>query len=187
MLTTGSALIVVDMQEDLCRDGRRRLLVEEMLPGLTALIRDCLDAAMPVVFTQFWLPPDDPQFRRFGDTYCVAGTPGADIITELRGFLAAVTLIRKPKHSAFFDTPLEGILREQRITEVALTGLQTHICIMTTAADASYRGFAPVALDDLVVSSTATKKSDALEWISTYVGTVESSARFRGRKGIEHH
>ena len=125
---------------------------------------------VPVIFTQYWLPQDDPQFLRFGDTYCVGGTPGADIIAELRCLADQALVLRKRKHSAFYDTSLEEILRQAGVTHVGLAGLQTHICIMTTAADASFRGFEPVALEDCVVSSQATKKEAALDWIATYVG-----------------
>jgi nicotinamidase-related amidase len=175
------ALLVMDMQEDLCRDARRRDLVDEMLPTLRLAVEKCLSRRVPVVFTQYWLPADDLQFQRFGDRYCIEGTPGAGIVSELTTYLRDVEIIRKRKHSAFFETPLEDFLRGMAVTDIGLAGLQTHICIMTTAADASFRGFAPTALSDCVVSSTATKKLAALDWIETYVGRVESSSDFLRR------
>lgn len=176
--TGKAALLVLDMQEDICRDSRRRHLVDEMVPTLCDLIDSCLVYGMPVVFSQYWLPTDDAQFRRFGDRYCIENTPGAEIISELRGYLDRVELIQKRKHSAFYETPLEGLLSAWSVDTLAIAGLQTHICIMTTAADASFRGLAPIVLEDCVVSSTATKKTQALDWIATYVGAVQASKKF---------
>jgi nicotinamidase-related amidase len=166
------------MQEDLCRDERRRHLVDEMLPTLKYVIEQFLQQNKLVVFTQYWLPADDSQFRRFGDQYCIEDTPGAEIINELLPYREQVTILKKRKHSAFFDTPLDDVLRERQVETLGIAGLQTHICIMTTAADASFRSFRPVVLDNCVVSSTATKKSQALDWIATYVGAVEPAGTF---------
>lgn len=174
----------MDLQEDLCRDPRRQHLVAAIVPRVATYVETSLRNDVPVIFTQYWLPKDDPQFSRFGDTYCVAGTPGAQIIAELRTLAERAVVLRKRKHSAFYDTSLEEILREAGVTHVGLAGLQTHICIMTTAADASFRGFEPVALEDCVVSSQAFKKEAALDWIATYVGRVASVQRFFEEAGI---
>jgi nicotinamidase-related amidase len=174
----------MDLQEDLCRDERRAHLVAGVVPRIAACADAALRAGLPVVFTQYWLPPDDPQFSRFGDTYCVEGTPGAEIIPELRELAERATIIRKRKHSAFYDTELEEVLRAADASTLGLAGLQTHICIMTTAADASFRGFDPVALEDCVVSSQATKKEAALDWIATYVGRVTSAQAFLEEAGV---
>lgn len=179
-----AGLLVVDLQEDLCRDARRRHLVDAMLPTLRGTLDKCLNAGIPVVFSQYWLPKDDEQFQRFGDKYCIAHTPGADIVSELKSYVPAVSVVRKEKHSAFFDTNLDQILAEKGVKLLGIAGLQTHICVMTTAADASFRGYEPMVLSDCVVSSTATKKAAALDWIGTYFGSVGDSELFLGRAGI---
>ena len=48
------------------------------------------------------------------------------------------------------------------------------ICIMTTAADASFRGYRAVAISDCVLSTREQSKQDALGWIARYVGEVMS-------------
>lgn len=174
----------MDLQEDLCRDDRRANLVDEVVPRIAACAEAALRVGLPVVFTQYWLPQNDPQFSRFGDTYCVEGTAGAEIIPELREFASRATVIRKRKHSAFYDTELEKVLRAAGTSTLGLAGLQTHICIMTTAADASFRDFEPVALEDCVISSQATKKEAALDWIGDYVGRVTSAQAFLEEAGV---
>lgn len=50
--------------------------------------------------------------------------------------------ILKPRHSAFFGTPLEFLLDELRITQLIIAGLTTDNCVMFTAHDAYLRKIA---------------------------------------------
>jgi len=164
------ALLVIDMQKDLCYDPRRKHKVQKLLAPLQEAI-DLFDSAgHPVFYICFALPPNDEQFKRFGDTYCIEGTEGAEIIPELAPIKGVI--IKKGKHSAFFETELDQHLKEAHVEEIYLSGLQTHICIMTTAADASFRGYRTVAIRECVLSTNEKKKQDALQWIKDYVGEV---------------
>jgi nicotinamidase-related amidase len=176
-----TALLVIDMQVDLCRDVRRAHLVQEMLSHLVFLIERFERSGALILYSQFLLNEDDEQFRRFGDKYCIAGTPGSEIIPELLPLKGSV--ITKKKHSAFYDTELDEVLRRAGISTLCLAGLQTHICIMTTAADASFRGYRAVAVKDCVVSSNPANKNSALTWIAKYVGDVLTSEEVIG--GLE--
>jgi nicotinamidase-related amidase len=169
---SSKALLVIDMQRDLCYDARRKHKFFKMLPVLRRAIDFFVSKGEPVFYICFSLPPDDEQFTRFGDRYCVEGTEGAEIIPELRP-LQGVT-ITKRKHSAFFETSLDDHLKEAGITDIYLVGMQTQICIMTTAADASFRGYRAFAIQDCVLSTREKNKQDALKWIAKYVGTVVS-------------
>jgi nicotinamidase-related amidase len=162
------ACLAIDLQEDLCRDPRRRSQVYEMLPRLLRLIDKFHERALPVYYTKFELDEDDGQFRRFGDKYCIRGTPGCEIISELRPLRGEILV--KTKHSAFFGTDLEDRLRAEAVGGVVLAGLQTQICVLTTAADAYYRGLDVVVASDAVVSTREDVRLQAIEWIEKYVG-----------------
>ena len=168
----GKALLVIDMQKDICYDPRRKRKVKQMVGPLQQAIELFASAGYPVFYICFALPSDDEQFKRFGDRYCIEGTEGAEIISELLPLKGSV--IKKRKHSAFFETELDQRLREARVEQVYLCGLQTHICIMTTAADASFRGYRAVAISDCVLSTRKKNQQDALRWIERYVGEVMS-------------
>jgi nicotinamidase-related amidase len=172
------ALIVVDMQRDLCSDPRRSAQVNEMLPHLRELIAHFDRHGESVVYTRFELSANDPQFARFGDVYCVEGTEGAQLIPELTPPLGHV--ITKRKHSAFYETELDELLVAHGAGEVFLAGLQTQICILTTAADASFRGYRVIVVDDCVVSTHDETKLDALDWIARYVGETRTSTEVIG-------
>ncbi len=164
------ALLVVDMQKDFCFDLRRKHKVEEMIEPLTQAI-DFFDAADASIFyICLSLQPDDEQFVRFGDRYCIEGTDGAELIPEL--FPLKGEIIKKSKHSAFFDTQLDKRLRDNNVKEVYLVGIQTQICIMTTSADSHFRGYHAVTISDCVLSTQEKNKQEALQWIAKYVGDV---------------
>ena len=57
--------------------------------------------------------------------------------------------VLKPKHSGFYDTTLETLLRDLKIRRVIVTGIAGNICVLFTANDAYMRGltvFAPARL-----------------------------------------
>lgn len=164
------ALVVIDLQRDLCHDPRRDDQVRQVLPNILRLITSWRSRCLPVFYTRFELEPDDPQFARFGDQYCVRGTAGAEFIDEILPLQG--TVVRKTKHSAFFDTDLEDQIRASLCDGVVLTGLQTQICILTTAADAHNRGLDVIAVEDGVVSTRDEVRLEALDWIRKYVGDV---------------
>ncbi len=49
--------------------------------------------------------------------------------------------ILKPRHSAFFGTPLALLLEQMQVRQLILTGLATDICVLMTAMDAYLRGY----------------------------------------------
>jgi nicotinamidase-related amidase len=168
------ALLVIDMQKDLCYDLRRVQKVKTMIGPLKQAIDFFTAGGYPVFYIYFSLPEDDEQFKRFGDKYCIEGTEGSEIIPELLPLKGIA--IKKKKHSAFFETELDQYLKEKKVKDVYLSGMQTQICIMTTAADASFRGYRPIAISDCVLSTQDENKKNALDWIAKYVGEVMSLA-----------
>ena len=49
--------------------------------------------------------------------------------------------ILKPRHSAFYGTPLELLLDQMQVQQLILTGLATDICVLMTAMDAYLRNY----------------------------------------------
>ncbi len=164
------ALLIIDMQKDLCYDKRRHKKVVKLLPHLQTAIQHADENGFAIYYICFELKPDDIQFKRYGDQYCIEGTPGAEIIDELQPVKG--TIIKKRKHSAFFETELDDLLKQSKIDKIYMTGMQTQLCIMTTAADASFRGYDVSVIADCVLSTREKNKTWALNWIDKHVGKV---------------
>lgn len=166
------ALVVIDLQRDLCWAPRRREVVQGVLPNMLKLIDIFADRSAPIFYSKFELEQDDVQFGRFGDVYCVRGTPGCEFIDEILPLRGPV--IKKTKHSVFFDTDLDSSLRARGVEGVVLSGLQTQICVLTSAADAYHRGYQVVVPVDAVASTREEVRLEAVEWIDKYVGRAQT-------------
>ena len=76
-----------------------------------------------------------------------------------------VTLL-KPRHSAFFSSALELLLREMGARELVLAGLATDMCVQMTAADAFLRGFEGVWVpSDCTAAETTQAKTSSLKYM----------------------
>lgn len=73
--------------------------------------------------------------------------------------------VLKPKHSGFYSTTLDTLLRYLGVTTVILTGLAGNICVLFTANDAYMRDLRLVVPQDCVVSNTKEENDYALEQI----------------------
>jgi len=57
-------------------------------------------------------------------------------------------ILEKPRHSAFFSTDLDTVLRSWKVTDVLITGLTTNVCCLATAFDAVARDYHAVFVSD---------------------------------------
>jgi ureidoacrylate peracid hydrolase len=160
-----TAVVVVDMQNDFCRDqgfysrvGRdgaqlavairpiQRLLDAARAAGMTVVYtRLVYDLSLPDLIGRHRLVPAAWAAR---ERRLAPGTWGAAIVDELeprRGEL----VIDKSDYSAFYGTNLEQVLRRRGVQAVILAGTTTHACVLHTAFDAFVRDF------DVVVAAEA--------------------------------
>ena len=70
--------------------------------------------------------------------------------------------VLKPKHSGFFSTPLDILLRYLGVDTVILAGFAADICILLTANDAYMRDYHLVVPADCVASNTEEENRNAL-------------------------
>jgi nicotinamidase-related amidase len=68
----------------------------------------------------------------------------------------------KPKHSGFYSTSLDVLLRSLETTTLVLAGIAADMCVLFTACDAHMRGYALVVPSDCVASSTEDDRCHAL-------------------------
>lgn len=71
--------------------------------------------------------------------------------------------VLKPRHSAFFSTSLEILLRHLDVKTVILTGLAGNNCILFTANDAYLRELKIIVPSDCVASNSADDNLQALK------------------------
>jgi len=75
-------------------------------------------------------------------------------------------VILKPRHSAFFATPLDLLLTQMHTETLVIAGFAADICVQLTAMDANLRGHRIWVPRDCVASESDTRKSDALNYLT---------------------
>lgn len=71
--------------------------------------------------------------------------------------------ILKPRHSAFYQTPLPLLLAQMQVKRIVIAGLAADICVQVTAMDAFLRGYRVWAPADCTAAESEQRKRDALE------------------------
>ncbi|MBQ1724785.1 MAG: cysteine hydrolase, partial [Muribaculaceae bacterium] len=105
------AILVVDMLNDFvtgalaCDRGRA------IVPATARLLDAAREAGVPVIFcNDCHLPGIDHELALWGD-HAIAGTPGAEVIPELK-LSEKDYVVPKRRYSGFFQTSLDILLRE---------------------------------------------------------------------------
>jgi nicotinamidase-related amidase len=71
--------------------------------------------------------------------------------------------VLKPKHSGFYSTTLDTLLRYLGARVLIITGIATDICVLFTANDAYMRDFKLVVPSDCVAAEEPEESAHALE------------------------
>jgi nicotinamidase-related amidase len=95
-----------------------------------------------------------------------AGRPLVEALPPRKGDY----VVLKPRHSAFFGTPLEFLLDELNVTRLVVTGLATDICVLFSAEDAYMRKFRLWIPSDCVAAQTAARTRNALRHAAEVLG-----------------
>jgi nicotinamidase-related amidase len=89
--------------------------------------------------------------------------------------------ILKPRHSAFYSTPLELLLRQLRCKRLVIAGIAADNCVLFTAMDAYLRGYALWVPQDCVAAETEDGKQGALQHMHRVLKASVQPSRPRAR------
>lgn len=169
------AILTSGMQYDIVgKNPERQAAIAAATPHVTGFLSAMRKRGYPVLHLQLLNEPDDPLAERYdGRIPALRGTEGADVIRE---FLDSDDIIQeRSKDSGFYETDLHERLQAIGVETLILIGLQTQICIQTTAADAFFRGYIVGVPSDCVFSAIEADRLRALEWLEGYCATVADS------------
>lgn len=88
--------------------------------------------------------------------------------------------VLKPKHSGFFSTQLEILLKYLGAETLILTGFAGNLCVLYTANDAYMRDFKLIVPRDCIASETAAADRQTLEHMRRWLkADTRPSAKIR--------
>lgn len=91
--------------------------------------------------------------------------------------------VLKPKHSGFYATPLELLLRYLKVDELIITGIAGDNCVLFTAADAYMREISIAVPADCVISLNEDRNRSALKHMrASLKADTRPSARMHVRR-----
>lgn len=158
-----TALLLIDVINDLQFDGGENLL-EHALPmakALAQLKRRAKSLGMPVIYANDNFGRWRSDFTKLV-RYCLdSDVRGRPIVAQLMPDEDDYFVL-KPKHSAFFDTNLELLLRYLGATTTILTGMAGDICVLFSANDAYMRDLRIIVPSDCIASEDMERNRQAL-------------------------
>jgi nicotinamidase-related amidase len=166
-----AALLILDMISDFqFPDGPKvRHAARQIAPRIAALKKRAKKAGIACIYIN-----DNPgrwrsDSRALIERCVQPGAAGADILERLRPEESDYFIL-KPRHSAFYGTPLEVLLTHLGTRRLILTGVSGHQCVLFTANDAHVRNFEVIVPSDCVAGPTTQDTSFALHYFHSVLG-----------------
>jgi nicotinamidase-related amidase len=163
------ALLLIDVMNDFNFPEADQLLkyARPMARNLLRLKRRAQRAGVPVIYVNDNFGRWRSDFRRTVD-HCAQEGHGADVVKLLRPEKSDYFVL-KPKHSGFFSTTLETLLRYLETQTLILTGIAGNFCVLFTANDAYMRDFNLFVPRDCTVSNTKKENESALTLMTKFL------------------
>lgn len=150
-VTSDSAFILVDIQNDFCPGGALAVAEgDQIVPVVNRL----MPLFKHVISTQDWHPPNHISFKERGGPWpphCVQGTAGAELhpsldTSAIQLYFRKATTADRDAYSEFEGTDQSGrsldeVLREMRIKKLFIAGLATDYCVRATVLDGLRFGY----------------------------------------------
>ncbi len=158
-----TALLLIDVINDLDFPEAEGMLPQAlaMAKNLRRLKRRARQAGVPVIYVNDNFGRWQSDFQRT-IRHCLAQRVRGRKIAEMLRPAKDDYFVLKPKHSGFFATTLETLLRYLGSRRLILTGLAGNFCVLFTANDAYMRDYDLLIPEDCCASNTPRENDEAL-------------------------
>jgi ureidoacrylate peracid hydrolase len=191
-----TALLIVDLQRPYFDRSSPVYLDggDELVTRIIALADEARSAGVHVMWTATYLRPGVPVGRttkRF--PYKEANRDSWHQLAEPITVAAVDQLIHKSRHSAFYGTDLDSVLRSLGCSDLVVAGITSNVCCYATALDAAARDYTVWWIEDLIMALPISRPGFELDgptvhrntsaMIAYSVGTVVASGEVRAALG----
>ena len=182
-----AAILVLDVISDFAfPDGPRvRRALGSHAPAIRRLLERGREHRIPVVYANDNLGPWRSDSTALIARCIAPARTGAQLVRSLLP-ASGDSIVLKPRHSAFFGTPLTALLDDLDVDTLVLAGVSAESCVWMTACDAHTRGLGLVVpLDTMAGASARAQRATAMslnEVLGARTPARASSLRFRRGK-----
>lgn len=159
-----TALLLIDMMNHMEFEGGEDLLKNTlpMIDRLVALKKRVKEENIPVIYVNdnfdHWQDNTDAVVEE-----CL-NSKGKPVVEKIRPADDDYFII-KPKHSGFFGTQLDILLKQLEVERVIIAGVATDICVLFTANDAHMREYEICVPEDCSAAETQEAHDSAMRII----------------------
>lgn len=177
-----AAVLILDVITDFAfPDGPRvRRALTAHAAAIRALLAKARRARIPVVYANDNLGPWRSDSAALLAHCMQSKRSGAKLVAALAP-QSSDYIVLKPRHSAFFGTPLVALLDELRVDTLILAGVSAESCVWMTACDAHTHGFRLIVPADCIAGASAPARRAMLRNLRAVLGarTPGSASRLR--------
>jgi len=159
-----TALLILDLISEFNFPDAGRILrgAKQPAAAVAKLKARARAAGLPVIYVNDTAGKWESDPRGFVERCVRPQARGRDVVELVKPQLDQDYFIFKPKHSAFFGTPLETLLEQLRVRRLVLTGVTSHQCVLFTAMDAHVREYELLVPRDCVGAGSREETRHAL-------------------------
>jgi nicotinamidase-related amidase len=175
------ALLLIDVINDLDFPEANQLLRQARLMArkIVRLKERAKKAGVPVIYVNDNFGRWRSDFRR-QVVHCLRDESRGREIVSLLQPQEDDYFVLKPKHSGFFSTTLDTLLRYLGATKLIVTGIAGNFCVLFTANDAYMRDYDLIIPSDCTVSNTPAENRQALTLMRKFLkADTRPSTRLR--------
>src|ERR1044072_5155684 len=175
------ALLLIDVINDLDFPEANQLLryARPMARKLLRLKQRAKKAGVPVIYVNDNFGRWRSDFRR-QVAHCLREKSRGREIASLLQPEEDDYFVLKPKHSGFFSTTLETLLRYLGSRKLILTGIAGNFCVLFTANDAYMRDYELIIPSDCTVSNSVAENREALALMRKFLkADIRPSSKLR--------
>ena len=164
-MTKNSALVVIDLQNDITKNYR------EIIGRVNQAIDWAAGRGMYVVYIQH-------NNLSAGTRTFKPGTHGAELVPEMK--LASNNIFVKTKSNALTSGGFSGFIQEHDITEFFIAGADAAACVKSTCFNMAKSGYAVHVLSDCITSYDKKKLPEMLAYYESKGCSVAELRAFTG-------
>jgi nicotinamidase-related amidase len=149
-----AALILIDVINDFEFEGGEELIrhAEPAARKIADLVERAREARVPVIYVNDNFGKWQSDFKKLIEHCLDDGVRGRRVVEMLKPGEEDYFVL-KPKHSGFYSTTLDTLLRYLKVRTLILAGFAGNICVLFTANDAFLRDYHLIVPSDCVASN----------------------------------
>lgn len=165
------AVVLMDVITDFRWTGGEELAARAraIVPAIQQLRRQARQAAIPVIYAN----DNYGRWRSDWRQIVARATDGDAVAPDVASALAPSSddyFVLKPRHSAFYQSPLDLLLGHLGARTVVLAGYAAEMCVLYTASDAYVRGYEVVLAEGCIAGGSDEREASALAHMREVMG-----------------